>query len=624
MGKGFRNNKTGLRIVIVLSVLLFAVFDSQASSREFQLFDEAYKYYLSYQPEKAVEEFRIFLKEFPDSSAKDAVLFWLGKSLVQIKSVEEAKKIFSEIKQQFPESPFITYAKKEAEMINAKSDLYKTESGRIGETKAVDNVVGNQAGVFNEEKIQEIEPQKTVEDKRQTTPSTDGELRNTVGTNETADSFVDRDKPENSLRAVSLSKKKVKYSVQIGVFKKQNSANELRLQFKRAGYPVQVTKMISRGVYLYKVMIGEFASRKEAESLALKVERTHKLKTIVTMFETIEKAEAPEKTAEVQAPEKTAEVQAPEKTAEVQAPEKTAEVQAPEKTAEVQAPEKTAEVQVPEKIAEVQVPEKIAEVQTPVKEPEKQSMEKAAEEVLFPVKNLGNKKERYEGFDIKVKNRMYLLTEVTEYIMNSQSLMNKLGIKEALWRTGNIYEDFINEQILFDETTKLSKVFDVYPYKEVIEKYGLTREETDFLYRYFSICDFIVMKLKDMPEEKVVESLTIIYSDGDKYKKTVLSTEIQTYAKNGMSFEDINKLYPDIAKFSVTGIQELQEWVREKVEILRDNEVGVVWSGNGYMVLKPISKKFSCKTSGDMSPETRNKIKAQISILLNELKTETK
>jgi cell division septation protein DedD len=489
---------------------------------------------------------------------------------VQIKSVEEAKKIFSEIKQQFPESPFIAYAKKEAELINTKSDLYKTESGGIGETKAVDNVVGNQAGVFNEEKIQEIEPQKTAADKRQTTPSTDGELRNTVGTNETADGFVDRDKPEKSLRAVSLSKKKVKYSVQVGVFKKQNIANELRLQFKRAGYPVQVTKMISRGVYLYKVMIGEFASRKEAESLALKVERTHKLKTIVNTFETIEKAEAPEKIAEVQAPEKMAEVQAPEKV------------------------------------------------------PEKEAMERAAEEVLFPVKNLGHKMERYEGFDIKVKNRMYLLTEVTEYIMNSQSLMNKLGIKEALWRTGNIYEDFINEQILFDETTKLSKVADTSPYKEVIEKYGLTREETDFLYRYFSICDFIVTKLKDMPEEKVVESLTIIYSDGDKYKKTVLSTEIQTYAKDGMSFEDINKLYPDIAKFSVTGIQELQEWVREKVEILRDNEVGVVWSGNGYMVLKPISKKFSCKTSGDMPPETRNKIKAQISTLLNELKTETK
>ena len=118
----FRKNLSKLTLCILLICILPFNASAKASCREFQLFDHAYNSYLSYRPEKAVEEFRRFLKEFPDSSAKDAALFWLAKSLLQTKAVEEAKKTFAYIREQFPESPFIRYIAQELEMIGNTSE----------------------------------------------------------------------------------------------------------------------------------------------------------------------------------------------------------------------------------------------------------------------------------------------------------------------------------------------------------------------------------------------------------------------------------------------------------------------------------------------------------------------
>jgi TolA-binding protein len=118
MGQSFCNNKAELKIVILLSVILLTTLGAYASYKESELFDQGYENYISSQPEKAVEAFRTFLKEFPDSSVKDAAMFWLGKSLIQLYSFEEAKQVFSEIKQQTPESPFIAYIDRETEDIS--------------------------------------------------------------------------------------------------------------------------------------------------------------------------------------------------------------------------------------------------------------------------------------------------------------------------------------------------------------------------------------------------------------------------------------------------------------------------------------------------------------------------
>ena len=95
-----------------LCIVLFSTLSS-AALREDELFEKAYENYLSYRPEKALEYFNIFLENFPDSSAKDAALFWKAKSLIQLKRTGEALKILNEIKRVLPGSPFIPFIEKE-------------------------------------------------------------------------------------------------------------------------------------------------------------------------------------------------------------------------------------------------------------------------------------------------------------------------------------------------------------------------------------------------------------------------------------------------------------------------------------------------------------------------------
>ncbi|MDQ7788132.1 MAG: hypothetical protein RDU01_11040 [Thermodesulfovibrionales bacterium] len=118
MGKNSGYNQPVLIILLCFAVFLLAAAGEDSASREAGLFNKGYESYLSYQPEKAVQEFNAFLNEFPVSSARDAALYWLGKSYMQLKSFREARKAFSEIRQNFQESPYLSHAERELEVLS--------------------------------------------------------------------------------------------------------------------------------------------------------------------------------------------------------------------------------------------------------------------------------------------------------------------------------------------------------------------------------------------------------------------------------------------------------------------------------------------------------------------------
>ena len=155
MGKNICKNTLITFVFVLISVLFFSAMEAAAVSKESQLFDKGYKYVLSHQPEKAVETFKSFLKEFPKSSSKDAAMYWLGKSLVQVKSFGEAKKVFSEIAKQFPESPFVPHSERELEALDTQSGVARTDS------KAdIKNLVENAIKALNELQLRLAEAEK--------------------------------------------------------------------------------------------------------------------------------------------------------------------------------------------------------------------------------------------------------------------------------------------------------------------------------------------------------------------------------------------------------------------------------------------------------------------------------
>jgi len=127
--KKFLSKKVVAAVTSIILVIFLATINTYASQQELDLFDRGYEYYLSYQPEKAVETFQLFLNEFPDSSVKDAALFWLGRSFVKVSLFEEAKRVFDELKQQIPDSPFMAYVDKELKLMNTAGTENRTMTG---------------------------------------------------------------------------------------------------------------------------------------------------------------------------------------------------------------------------------------------------------------------------------------------------------------------------------------------------------------------------------------------------------------------------------------------------------------------------------------------------------------
>ncbi len=74
-----------------------------------------------------------------------------------------------------------------------------------------------------------------------------------------------------------------KYTVQAGAFKDASDANALKARLDKKGYKTFVTIVeTKRHKNLYKVMIGDFADKKEAEVLSIKIKKAEGLKTFVT------------------------------------------------------------------------------------------------------------------------------------------------------------------------------------------------------------------------------------------------------------------------------------------------------------------------------------------------------
>jgi len=74
-----------------------------------------------------------------------------------------------------------------------------------------------------------------------------------------------------------------KYTVQAGVFKDISGADALKAKLDKKGYKTYIiTTETKKHKKLYKVMVGEFSTRKEAEVLSVKIKNAESLQTFVT------------------------------------------------------------------------------------------------------------------------------------------------------------------------------------------------------------------------------------------------------------------------------------------------------------------------------------------------------
>lgn len=207
-------------------------------SRELQLFDEAYNLYLSYRPEEAVEGFRKFLQEFPNSFAKDAALFWLAQSLLRMNSISEANETFASLREQFPDSPFIRYVPQE---VNTTNGVKRRETIMRG---AIDRKSGSTSPLVEEVGPPERAPERSF---------------NGDANDEHAQAVS---------RATILSGKEGQtslYALQVGSFKTRDSALSLRERLQKQ-FPTKQLTICEQGGF-FKVRMTGFKNIDEANSM---------------------------------------------------------------------------------------------------------------------------------------------------------------------------------------------------------------------------------------------------------------------------------------------------------------------------------------------------------------------
>ena len=199
--------------------------------------------------------------------------------------------------------------------------------------------------------------------------------------------------------------------------------------------------------------------------------------------------------------------------------------------------------------------------------------------------------------------------EKRSYERNSAYVLARLDIKEVPWRSGDAAKDGEDEARLYSEAMRRKIGVDPVKYEELVERYEFSPAQADYLRKYLVICELLSRKLGELPEEKMVECLIVKYGDEDKYRKIVISPDLQRLARRGVAFEEIQKTYRGLVVASVVKFERLDAATKDNIRNLRDGEIGVVWSLEGYTIFKPVVRRLSYLPFFEAGPEIRNEIK---------------
>jgi len=562
MGKIFNNTTINSVAVVLAIAIVVGARAAYPAYREAELFDLGYEHYLASQPEMALEAFTLFLREFPQSSAKDAAMFWMGKCLILLKHVQDARNIFDELTREFPESPLKPYAIREMEKLGeadvaresepSARQAYEGEEG-VGKTLTRQTEIPDNLGQG---------PAWTSDGGERRTSISRSEGTNVEGTHrETLQSQEERVSGK-SAESFAPPTGHASYIVQVAALNNENAANRLRKKLKQHGFEASIKKEKSPQGTRFRVLVGEFRTRKEADVVAIKINK----RTGMGAFS----------------------------------------VGAGSAKGVGEAP-----------LSRKGLREDNAQGDIPVQVIRLDTRGSAKSETREPVVT-----KKDEVIEILIEGVHYSAQQVSVYMHNSLAAIHKLKIREVIWRTGNVYEDFINEQVLYEEARRSGISHDEKESEKVTEKYRLLSDEVDYLQRYLMIARLVDKKLRESPAERVVESLVVRYTDGDRREKELLASELQAYAKNGRPFGEIHALYPQRVSYTVMGFQALQEWIKKEIELLENGEISVFWSGEGYIILKPVLRKLSLEAFEDMDEGKSNTVRALVNEFIVELRKE--
>ena len=556
----------------VIFLLAFSLPSSRAGDLEAEMFAKGYEYILSLDPDNAAKTFRTFLQQFPQSSARDAAMFWLGRALISQKSYAEAEQLFFAIRQEFPESPYIRFIDTPLEEIAIlRMSPSAPSSGDL--PPPVDGVPlkqDNATHVHDKEMAQVLEDRNRIRALLEQEKGVRGDLQLRVSELEEKERLLSRRvaEAESSLQKLSASEialktskhEKDRLTSETEILQAENTVLEARAQDAEKRVEQGITGMNLLNSYLAQCMA-------QTDGTA-------------TDFAAVPSPELEKLWSEL-----------------------TTESEA--------SPKEKVETEVSEPITREPAAEQPA-VMEARQAPQETEFKPARKEASAPG-------------PLVIRGKTYSRAEVDRVMAVSARVLAKLGLKEPAWRRGDPLEDFIDERLLAAAAESSGVGVDEKAYRDTADRLQLSQEEAEYLRTFMMIGSFIGRNHMNSAPDLFVETLTAHYTDRDSAAYADIAADILNASRSGKSFEEIGQQYRNFVKLSRLRIDEFASLYRSKSHIIdklnfQSGETVVVWSEEGFVIIMPVAAYKLFDPFADSDAEEREHIRTLLSGYIADLK----
>ena len=629
--------------------------NASASERETELFNKGYEYLFSYKPDKAAETFRLFLKEFPESSARDAAMFWLGKTLISMRSYSEAEQTFLAIQKEFPDSPFNLFIAIEMEEIVRLRSAGMNKEDRENSLQQKDTIskeAKDNSRSGEKEKLEALLEEERKVSREQMLRITDMESRGALLKRQNADleaqiqrlADIEKSLKETRDERDSLNSRIAQLSAEKGLSEKERAA----AASAQAGE--QKTAVDGGEPLRFRLAQLELLSEEQGKELTKARKEQERLEKL---FQDEKKTASELRTdlARLREREKGDNDLSSGKEAEKLIRDAAAfknqvsGLQTENKNLGVRIEEM--ELQAEQRIRDMRIlnaylsklmfqkKETLKPQTDPKTGDELERLRKELEEEKRRSSDLGNLlaklreqpahaetlQDRTSSLQlasdalVRIGSKDYTLAQIIDYQAVAALMLKSIGARDIAWRTGNPLSDFISEELLVMEAKKNNLLPDTKKQREMIDRYKFGAAEAAYLERVMTIAKYIETQFAVSTPDKWIELITVDYKPGDAASKTVLATDIQKAARSGMSFEEIGKMHPEGVKFLRLSIKEFSAKYKDKSQIIQklnflNEETVVMWSELGYMLIKPVSSRTPFDPFEDLAPEKKERLTA--------------
>lgn len=620
LGKFNNKNKTAIVTIFLIAVIFFIVSGSVSASQESELFEEAYSYYLSYNPNKALELFNAFLKEFPLSSATDSVLFWKAKALIQLNKTSEAKEIFKKIKELYPESYFYNFAQKELENLNIQTIEIK--------------------GVVNKNTA-ESSDKKTSRQEEKKAPAVGLKDETIIALNKEKDNALAKVKTlelktsELNLILEKLQEKQKGWK-DLEEYIKTLKDNRVILENRIKDMDKRLSEADKTISMLNKQSIDKNAMLKEIKTLQdSQIENENQASLYKKQLENTAQKYLEEKNSSI---------------AKLRDAESTIK-NSNESLSKLKTETQRFHLEKEALLRRIEESDGMLKHTNDILnklKAEYAELKKSYDAVLIKNKESGSKLKassewikQYDKPFVKIANVNYSIPQIIAENIISSLVISKLNNSTVRWRSNDAYENFIIEQILFNKAKESGIKENIDALILISKKHAFNDKEKEYLAKFLIIDDFVKNKFlvqtveeKEIAdyyktnknnylisaEDKFVKALVLNYAGENEIAKALVAVELRKDAYSGISFENICRKNPDLVICRQMKYDELPDWIKDRIHELKDGELSDVISiENQFVIFQVQLKKPKYKKYEDVFNEIKQILLSKKALQNNEL-----